>query len=483
MTSDQISCLRSSLRIVGTFLASVLATGCEAKPIDEGAPVAAERLCGEIAELVCDTEASCCDGAPSTTCVVKQSQNCDETIGALIDDPRLAYSPAAGGRLLAQLEVRAAGCWAAPFRYSEVVALFQGSGDVGADCTPSRSDSAQELSSAALSCRAGTACRLHLAADGTPQGFCEARATSDATACSHAYDCTGDSWCNLPTSWRPGDWGRCQPLRADGWDCNSSLECASGYCGASGCAARAEPDRCLTATYSQLILSRAPIAYLRLGERSGMSAADSSGTGNAAIYSGVVERVSTGAIMGDTNGALALSGMGGHVAVSALEGLTSSGEITIELWLSKTADAAGPLFELVEADGAALRVRVGGSRIVASFLGAAEETPTELESPEGAITDGFHHIAISYGDRAARIFVDGAQVAELAGAREIPVDAALTVGFHAAAEVAQRSWLSATFDELAIYPNALSSATLSAHVSAGRSGSIENDFVLFGWTR
>jgi hypothetical protein len=470
---------------MGLFLAaSAFAAGCAPGVVREGRPVAIEDLCGEIAEIVCDADERCCSGGGAMReCMDAQVERCDATLGSLVADPRVGYVPTRGGYLVRQIERRAGECWEEPFRFEELTQLFSGTGALGADCTPTPVGGVigtSELLRAQLSCGGETTCRMHLDVRETARGVCEARDTSDAARCSHRYDCGPDEWCNLGATWEPGDWGDCQPLRTDGWACESDLECASGYCGMEGCSARPPSERCLTIAYPDVVMSSDPIAYFRLGE-SGRTAADAAGH-HVGSYVAPVARVASGAIEDDDDGALSLSGMGGHVEVPALDGLASDGALTFELWVEKPMEGGGPLLELVSEDGAAIRVRLDGARIVASFLGAHDASATELATPDDAIGDGFRHVALTL-DAVARLFVDGSEVASLEGRREIPVDASLAIGFHDDPDDALRTSLTGTVDELAIYDAALSSSTLGQHVMAGRTGRLQNDFVLFAWSR
>lgn len=156
------------------LVASYLGAGCAPGGlVSEGPPVAVDELCGEIAQIVCDADAACCGGASAAGCVAVQTDRCDETLGSLVADPRVAYAPTRGGFLLERLGVRAADCWEEPFLLAELTALFAGTGTEGADCTPSLVSgtmSARELLRAELSCAGGATCRVHLDAHEQPRG-------------------------------------------------------------------------------------------------------------------------------------------------------------------------------------------------------------------------------------------------------------------------------------------------------------------------
>ncbi len=469
-------------------LLSFLFAGCTGQA-PTGTPIAAEELCGRIATILCAADVSCCGGEGGMPCLTAQTTDCDQTLGALLADPRFGYVPEHGGDLLDRLQANAAQCWTDPLQVSDVMGLFEGTGDVGTTCTAANTGTMLSASAArdgALSCAADSACRIHLATDGRVQGICEARETSDASACSHPFDCPSDQFCDISSDWQPGDWGHCRPLLADGWGCNSAMECASGYCGTGGCGPRPELQRCLSIHYADLVLSSSPILYLRLGDAGTSTAADASGNGRSGTYVDPVTAATTGALTSaDDDGALSLDGMGGHVGVSMVQGLATDAGISIELWVAKAADGSGggPLVELVSPDGVVMALRLDDTTVVASFLGAMDQMTTELASPADAIGDGFHHVALTYDGTTTSLFVDGASVATLDGARAIPVGASLALGFHDDADPANQTSLTGTLDEVALYASALSASTLGMHVQAGREGPIANELPLFAWSR
>jgi len=476
-------------RILPIRSAAVLALGgsiaaCAGNaPGPSGPPVAASALCAQVAQILCDADQTCCHTS-GTTCHTTQTASCDATLGALVTDPRLAYVPEQGGALLADLRTRAAGCWEEPFHPSELVASFAGTGAVGVSCTPSSGTlTIADLRAGALSCRDGAACRIHLDVDGRPRGVCEAREVAGTEVCSHAYDCTGDEWCDLRTGWTPGDWGSCQPPRADGWDCTSDLQCASGYCGPDGCTTRPQIDRCLSIAYPDLVRASGPVAYFRLGETSGHSAANAVAGASAGTYVDPIGHASMGAIEGDTDGGLALTGMGGHVELASLA-MPAATAITLELWVATTMGGGGPLLELKSTTGVTIRLTLAGSAVTATFLGAgATAMPVELASPAMAIGAGFHHVALTSDGTTSRLYVDGAQVAMLAGAQAIPTTSAVTIGFHANAAPAMSTSLAGSIDEVAIYPTALSASTLLGHATVGQTGPLDNENAVLAWSR
>jgi hypothetical protein len=477
------------MRLDLATLALLALSACAAAGPDTGPPVSAEALCVELAETICEAAASCCEPSRSMTeCRDAEQRRCTESLGALVADPRVGYVPERGGALLELAQRRADGCWEEPFQLAELDAIFEGTGANGTDCSPrvvAGAVPSAELHRAAVACVDGSTCRVRLAWDGSPQGTCEARSVAGGDRCSHPYDCETGTFCNLPSGWRVGDWATCTPLRSDGWACGSDFECASGYCGSGVCGERPMLDRCLVVDYPTLVLDEAPIAYHRLDDGAVATASDVSGRGNHASYEGTVTHTEQGALTDD--GAIALDGTGGHLVVQSLAGLGADAA-TIELWVGlPEGGGGGPLLEL-NGDDAALQLAVSAGRLSARYWVAPEVegemgTVVEVATADGAVGAGFHHVALVYDGATTRLFVDAVLAAELVGTQRLPTSPDLVVGSHPDVDPALTTFFSGAIDELAIHARATDAGGLARRVRIVREGPIENDFVLFAWSR
>ena len=87
-----------------------------------------------------------------------------------------------------------------------------------------------------------------------------------------------------------------------------------------------------TAAYSNQVLADEPLAYWRLGEPSGTSAADASGNGNTGTYGGSPTLGATGALAGDTDTATSFDGVNDNVSVPNNAALNLNGSFSIEFW-------------------------------------------------------------------------------------------------------------------------------------------------------
>jgi hypothetical protein len=453
-------------------------SSCIAEPEVVGTPIAAEALCEEVARVVCQADRECFPDTPELEdCMEVQRTECGSSLQPLIDDPRLGYDALRGGAFVAALEENALSCWETPPDLDAFFEVFAGTGVAGADCTPGTLDAAS-LRISALSCADGNACRIHLRSDSTAEGVCEARSGS---ACSHAFDCGAGQFCSLPSRWQPGVWGECRPLRANGWECSSDLECASRHC-AGTCSSDPEIDRPLTVPHAQIVLDADPIAYLR-GSVSGGRLADASGNGHHAAIMGGATPSATGAAPGDETGALQLSGDAQYALVPAMSELEGAEGVTLECWFfAENPETARPILEL--GGGEALGPHVWnfdrGDRLFANF---SPSTPdAAIMSGEAAVSMGaWHHAVATYDGGAGRLYLDGQRIGEVNVATPPALTGALHVGHRAAIGESGDAHFAGMIDEVAVYDRALDDARIRMHFDAGVSGVRENRFALFRW--
>ncbi|MBX7194546.1 MAG: LamG domain-containing protein [Sandaracinaceae bacterium] len=456
---------------------SLSALGCAE---NAGTPVEASALCAEVARVVCEADARCFDGSMTrATCLEAQRDACEPTVGALADDQRLAYDPGRAGAFLASLEESAQSCWARPIDHDAFLAIFEGTGQEGADCTPSGT-SASALRISALSCADGNACRLHLRVDGSPEGVCEAR---NDGACSHPLDCEAGSYCSLPGRWQPGAWGECRPRRTNGWACTSDLECQSLHC--DGVCAAITPDQiALEVSYTELVEASAPALYLRLGESSG-ARVDAMGGPSAAASGGTVSREAEGAIEGDTNAAARLTD-GSYLRVATPASLSDSEELTLECWFR--ADDTSHTAPLLEIEGETMPAAHvwqfdSGSKIFANFVGADEHGHTVMSDADAVSADAWHHVVATYDGMHGTLYLDGHRIGETAMSGGLLLGDDFLVGHRNAIGEGEAASFSGAIDEVAVYDHALSAATITRHHSAGTDGPVTNTFPLFAWLR
>jgi hypothetical protein len=471
---------RSSRRVFASLLSSsfVVASGaiagCESIP---GTPTEASALCAEIARTVCEADARCF-GATSmrAACQTAQVEACEESVGALAIDARLAYDPARAGAFLVSLDRSAQSCWDTPVDVDAFLDVFAGTGEDGADCTPA-SMTGHELLVSSLSCADGTACRIHLRIDGSPEGVCEAR--NDA-ACSHPWDCDGGEYCSLPDRWQPGVWGECRPRRADGWACESGLECASLHCDGT-CSAAPDDQLALEVDYDALVRTSGPELYLRLNESSG-ARRDEMGGASAAATGGTVTRVAMGAISGDGAAGLA---EGSFLRLPAPEALEESGALSFECWVRPTdVMSVQPILEIADAMDYGPHVWAfdSGDKIYASFRDEELEGHTVMSAEAALVAEEWHHVVATWDGMRGVLYLDGRRIGDTAVTGPLRVTGDLLIGHRNAYGEAEARGFTGAIDEVAVYARALEADEITRHHAAA-AGPIENEFALFAWTR
>ncbi|MCB9585247.1 MAG: LamG domain-containing protein [Polyangiaceae bacterium] len=446
--------------------------------------LAAEDLCAELARIACDADKDCCTAATtwpgaeaSPDCLNTQLGACRGGLGKLATDPRTGYDAALAASVVNQLRTAASGCWETLQDLSAISGVFQGTGVDGASCTP-EATSEPGLRLAALSCGAELGCSLYLNASGETRGRCEARTGS---LCSHPLDCASDAWCDA-TDWKPGVTGQCSPLKANGWDCADDNQCESQYCDAAGrCAAAAAGRMCLTQPYAGEVTLDEPSVYYRLGD-AGTTTSDSAGQGHHGTLLGDAVPSSAGALMGDTDLALALDGVDDGVQVAS-EFLDASAGLAIELWFSFPEQTAGddgfpalPLLNFGSADHIGVAVVLDSTGAVYVNLRDTLGEDHELIDPDKrpSHTD-WHHLAINYDGFLAETYLDGSKLASLEGVFVPDLSGTLHVGFTESG-----SHYVGALDELAIYPKALPLGRLLEHRRVAKKGPART-WPIFEW--
>jgi hypothetical protein len=457
-------------------------------------PMASARLeaaafCAEVAEVVCGADRACCtldpdgDGGDGDEemeiepCEDRQRTACETSVAPLLEDPRTAYDPVRGREFVDALIDQASGCYAQPPRLTDFLEIFEGTGVADADCTPTSLD-AKQLRIAQLSCQGDLTCHLYMRSDGTRLGVCEER--TDA-ACSHAFDCVAGQWCNLPANWEPGRWGMCQPLRADGWGCASDHECESQFCDVNKiCAEPIEGRYCSMVGYRSTVLHTNPVGYWPLGDMETGAARDLMANGYDGSYAGTPGSA-TGALKeAEDDGALAIAGLDDYAELPAIAEVASGTALTIEAWFRRSATSVtGPLVEFHEEEtrGAHMWNHSAADMVYVNFYDQNAESHTVV-SPEGTIAaDTWYHVAATYDGAVGRLYVNGTQVGEVAGAFRVRSDLPLRIGSRTGDE---RGILGA-IDEVAIYDRALPASRLQLHHRRGTEGPAPQSFVLFRW--
>lgn len=222
-------------------------------------------------------------------------------------------------------------------------------------------------------------------------------------------------------------------------------------------------------TYSSEVLADSPIAYWRLGETSGTSAADSSGNARHATYTSSPTLGVTGLLSGDADKAVQLAADNLNCVAIASAAWMDVSTISVECLVKFTSAV-----DATNGDAIVTRWMSGGfdwyvyrdtaGKFAAQLSNAAGATKT-LVSSATLTTGTAYHVAMTYDGATMTLYVDGVSVGSLgsmgggiwAGARPIEIGRAYQTSSYVGGAV---------IDEVAIYGGALSAARVAAHHAA-----------------
>ncbi len=221
--------------------------------------------------------------------------------------------------------------------------------------------------------------------------------------------------------------------------------------------------------YPDILAADAPLRYYRLDEASGTTAYDVGGGCQHGAYVGGPTLGVAGAISGDPDTAITLSGSSQYVNLPTTGLPTGANPFTVEAWIKITANPTSNVRSIVfigaigSNSAAVLALNTSGQLYAFLWTGAAT-------TPSGAISlNAWHHVAMTYTGTTLACYLDGALV------NSVAATAALSYGTGAAQIGAANG--SATYtdfpgsvDEVVMYASALSSTRIAAHYSAGHSG-------------
>jgi len=223
-------------------------------------------------------------------------------------------------------------------------------------------------------------------------------------------------------------------------------------------------------SYRDTVLADAPAGYWRLGETSGLIAADASPNALHGSYKGGVTLGVAGAIAGDTDGAARFDGSNDRVVVNdpasgALD--FGTGDFSAEAWIATTGTgdqsivgkrSSGPYWYMVVTDDAG---HVGQLRATLNDGAGSRSVYSTVRIDDG----GWHHVAARF-DRNSGIFlyVDGAASGSWLGAKagSVSNSSALQIG-----KVSGGIYFNGDIDEVAVYPGLLPLASIQARYAAG----------------
>jgi len=213
------------------------------------------------------------------------------------------------------------------------------------------------------------------------------------------------------------------------------------------------------AAYRDLVLADSPSVYLRFGDQTLPTAADSSGNSLDGVYHNAPTLNVAGALMSDSNTAVGLNGTSQYVSVPENTLLDTGDVFTLEGWFKFSSLTGNP--RLLDKGTGGYGLRLLTSSGILQFLrnGFAIIATSSITL---SINTWYHVVVVKSGS-VTSIYVNGIDVT-LAGSNDTMVSTAtdLFVGSLNGAG----NFVAGTVDEVAVYATALSFTRVVAHYRA-----------------
>ncbi|AGZ38759.1 LamG domain-containing protein [Actinoplanes friuliensis] len=200
----------------------------------------------------------------------------------------------------------------------------------------------------------------------------------------------------------------------------------------------------------------------RVFRNSGSAASDSAGA-NSGAYLGSVVQNEPGALAGDLNAAVVLNGSTGAMRVAPATGLpVGAASRSVEIWFKRSGTTDAALFSYGSASAAKLFAARLTSANNLRVWGFALDRDFTLPYPTS--DNVWHHVVVTYDGGVLRVYLDGTGLTPLTATLDTTVDGSgFTVGSATGAY-----FFGGSLDEVAVYSQVLSPATITDHYRAGR---------------
>jgi RHS repeat-associated protein len=218
-----------------------------------------------------------------------------------------------------------------------------------------------------------------------------------------------------------------------------------------------------SSAYESAVLADSPSAYYRLGESSGTTAADDSGNGNDATYGTGVTYGVTGALSGDSD--TAIHGDGTHTAVTGSDSWTPTGHSswTADGWVKTSATPANfVLWGNTNTNQFMQLYELDASHVRATWSAGVDTFTTTANLGDG----NWHYLAWTSDGTTLDAYVDG-------NAAEWDTHSGSSLSSLSLAHGGAGAWQigggsgTPSYDEVGVYPSALTAAKINAHWAAG----------------
>jgi hypothetical protein len=235
---------------------------------------------------------------------------------------------------------------------------------------------------------------------------------------------------------------------------------------ATGATQTASGEPLNTVGYAAEVLADGPLAYWRLGERSGGVARDELGDFDA-DYLGDVQLGAPGALTADPNTAAELDGVSAHVVAGSVLPFLDRAHFSIEAWIKPV--GGGTIASKTFTDGATAVMDGYGLMIVEAALVLFRYSGGYFDQLEAPLPAGgeLSHVVGRYDGNMLSIVVNGEVVASARSERQLlPQDGAFLLGGQQGLYAAITGYYHGRLDEVAIYGHELSDQRIAVHLQA-----------------
>jgi hypothetical protein len=218
--------------------------------------------------------------------------------------------------------------------------------------------------------------------------------------------------------------------------------------------------------YRSAVIADAPRGYWRLGEASGTTAADETGTSAGSYQNGVVLG-QPGALATDVNTAASFDGVNDVVSVPNATPLNATSGVTVEAWVKRTKSGAWQNIVAKPGNGA------NASQNYALWVNTLNQpvaifgnNSTSVAAYAPAIDTNWHHVAATYDNATAKVYVDGVLKVSVSSTVQLTANTQpLLIG----RTTDNTRIFGGVLDEPAVYTTALSASQIAAHYASATS--------------
>lgn len=207
--------------------------------------------------------------------------------------------------------------------------------------------------------------------------------------------------------------------------------------------------------YSDKVIADGAVAYWRLNELSGTTAASLVGSFPGTISGGVT--LNQPGALADGDLAMAFNGSDGKARVAAPTYAVPN-TFTVEVWFKTTSNAQMGCWSNREGNPAGLYFGLGSGK---AFTYHTSATPPQINGTRVVNNGSWHHYVLAHDGATARIYLDG--VLDTSAAQTHPGGTGIiSIG----CDQPNSAFWNGSLDEVAVYPTALTAQQIADHVAA-----------------